>query len=177
MQGIQVLEQPYTTAAMDGGNKQVDSRNTSVGEVKQFITDVIVVEVGIAGTGTTFGIKTNAGCRHHLVVPVQFFLGENLVNHAATVAAKWFLIINYRILTTFLPTMNTVSHKSVLLGAKITFIFYSFNEWPVSKLNKGIYIRNTLVHLTKIRKKTQQPFNGGSILTNICTDSFVFERK
>jgi hypothetical protein len=123
VKGMKILKQPDATAAMYGRYKQLNPRNTPIRKVKQLTADFFLIEVSIAGACRILLVEANAGGRHHFVIPVQSFFGKYLINHAATVAAEWFIIIYHRVFTAILPAMHTFNHLNFSSGAKVGFIW------------------------------------------------------
>jgi AmiR/NasT family two-component response regulator len=103
-------------------NLEVVAETASGGEalmvIKQFQADFIVIEISIAGSGSIFLFKADTGCRHHIVIPVQFLFRKNLVNHATTIATEFFLFPNHRIFTAILPAMYAFRHFTILIGSQ-----------------------------------------------------------
>jgi hypothetical protein len=101
---IQVFEKPDTGGTMDDGDKKSDFADAAITEIEQGFPDVFKVKKSIFVAGIA-AFDPDPGHFFDLVILLQVFLVQDLVNGFASVAAKGQVVQKHRVCSAIFTAM------------------------------------------------------------------------
>jgi hypothetical protein len=121
LQPVEVLQQPYTGAAMYGWDVELDLADAAVGKFYKSLANFNIVKESIFLTEFLF-IDPDAGMVLEFVIFAGIAAFQDIIYCPAPLAAKGFVVEHYRVASAAFPAMIAANFSAGFQNASIVLL-------------------------------------------------------